>query len=100
MFGKKEQVLTEEENSVENDTNLEDSVKSEEENDNNFDGGGIGELPEEEVKEPMSSDVDIPDEKPFMDEAKRFTDRFGQKGALDVILDLDKKVEEIWKKIF
>lgn len=36
----------------------------------------------------------------YSDDAKRFSDKFGDKSALDVILELDKKVEELWKRIF
>lgn len=78
---KSEENLTEEGNSVENESveKTLDSVESED----------VGSTSGEEA--PKES---------FLYEAKRFSDRFGDKGALDVILELDKKIDELWRKVF
>lgn len=94
---KSEENLTEEGNSVKNEV---------EEEKTDFLKDPIGESTEdpigESTEDPIGESTEKvdPSVKPYLDEAKRFSDRFGDKGALDVILELDKKIDEIWKKIF
>jgi hypothetical protein len=106
---KSEENLTEEGNSVENESveKTLDSVESESndeektldsvESESNEEEKTLDSVESEDVG--STSGEETPKES-LLNEAKRFSDRFGDKGALDVILELDKKVEELWRKVF
>ena len=109
---KLEENLTEENNSVElveESTDLAAKLANEDKEPGEFMADGAAEKLEEYDRITEESAHEVADKiakeyesvnHDYSDDAKRFSEKFGDKSALDVILELDKKVEELWKRIF